>query len=67
MVLPISAYPELKQEDKDGGEHIGWAIKIVRVVITTKVGEKSHWLKEYGQTQTKYCFAELQKMILLSM
>ena len=60
MVLPLNAYPHLKEADHDGAQHVGWSLKV------SKVEKGSVWLQEKGQSATKFSFAQVQNMVVVS-
>ena len=60
VLLPIDAYPTLKQPRRKGQTHVGWALRI------TEVSKTRVWLVEPRQSPTGFSAAAVQAMVLLS-
>ena len=62
VLLPVSAYPLLKEPDRNGKEHVGWSVQIESLGAR---GAKL-WLGEKGESSTGFPVADVKEMVLLS-
>ena len=62
VLLPVSAYPLLKESDRNGKEHVGWSVKILEIGARGS----TMWLGEKGQSPTGFPPEKVKEMVLLS-
>lgn len=66
FVIPISMYPLLKQPPRNGAEHVGWSVKVTKVVKKEPAANTEITFKEKGQTPTIMTLHDAQQLPLLS-
>ena len=60
VLIRVDAYPNLKQSTRNGAEHLGWSMKIV------KFDKKRLWIQEKGQSATGFTVEQARSLVLLS-